>query len=77
MMVRGDLRGTKLASEMLSLALELAAGRGTAALRTDTHEDNKPMLGLLRKNGFKVCGRVCVQSGANARVERLALERLL
>jgi hypothetical protein len=48
---------------------------GTLAFRC--WHKNKPMLGLLRKNGFKVCGRVCVQSGANARVERLALERLL
>jgi len=33
-------------------------------IRIDTHEDNKPMRGLLGKLGFKYCGVIHIASGA-------------
>ncbi len=76
-MVREDLRHTKLAAEMVGLAKELAVGYGAASLRVDTHRGNKPMQGLLRKCGFTPCGTVYISSGLEKDAERLALEILL
>ncbi|MGM9537012.1 MAG: GNAT family N-acetyltransferase [Candidatus Onthomonas sp.] len=32
-------------------------------LRVDTHQDNRPMQGLLAKNGFVPCGVICLANG--------------
>jgi len=41
-------------------------------LRIDTHRDNIPMQGLLKKLGFSYCGIIYLEDGA----ERLAFEKL-
>jgi len=40
-------------------------------IRIDTHEDNKPMRGLLKKLGFIYCGVIHIESGA----PRLAFQK--
>ena len=41
-------------------------------LRIDTHEDNKPMQGALKKFGFRECGIIHLERGA----ERIAFDCL-
>ena len=33
-------------------------------IRIDTHDDNKPMQGLLKKSGFRYCGRITLADGS-------------
>lgn len=33
-------------------------------VRIDTHDDNKPMQGLLKKAGFRYCGRITLADGS-------------
>ena len=42
-------------------------------IRIDTHEDNVPMLKLLKKNGYKYCGKVSYKN----RGERLAFQKII
>ena len=39
-------------------------------MRIDTHEDNKPMQGALKKFGFRECGVIHLERGA----ERIAFD---
>ena len=59
-MVGDKYRGSRLATEMFSLAFDLAAGLGKASVRVDTHRDNKAMNRLAQKLGFTYCGEVDV-----------------
>jgi len=59
-MVADEFRHTPLASEMFSLAEDLAAGFGKISVRVDTHRDNRAMNGLAKKLGFTFCGVVDV-----------------
>lgn len=44
----------------------------TGNVRIDTHTDNKPMQGLLRKQGFTYCGRIYVEDGS----PRIAFQKI-
>ncbi len=76
-MVRHDLLGSPLASEMLHFAEELALGWGLGSVRVDTHPCNRPMLGLLEKNGYDVCGVVAICGTSEDGELRAALEKVL
>lgn len=39
------------------------AFRQTGNIRIDTHEDNIPMQNMLRKNGFRYCGKIHLKNG--------------
>ena len=77
MMVRGEYRGTKLASEMLGLAEDLAMGWGCGSVRLDTHPGNEPMKGLLRKRGYSECGTIRLRGTSEDGHLRVAEEKLL
>ena len=63
-LMAGDkYRGTGVAREMMSLAEDLAMGYGCGCVRVDTHEGNKPMMGLLKGLGYKDCGVFRLQAG--------------
>ena len=64
--------GKGVAAEFLRHAEEMARERGIGAFRIDTNHDNRPMLRLLERMGFTLCGKVVYRSG-----ERLAYEKRL
>lgn len=76
-MVRPDLRGSGLASEMVQLAEDLSLGWGCAGLRVDTHLNNQPMLRMLGKNGFVLCGVIHLIGGTEDGKPRKALEKVI
>lgn len=39
------------------------AFRQTGNIRVDTHEDNIPMQNMLKKNGFRYCGKIHLENG--------------
>lgn len=60
--------GTKGAA---SFCLNWAFER-TGNIRMDTHDNNRPMQGLLRKSGFQYCGRITLADGS----PRIAFQKI-
>ena len=57
---------------VLHIILDFAS-QHTDTLRIDTHEDNKTMQTLLRKNGFSYCGIIHLENGDS----RLAFQKTI
>ncbi len=68
-----DFRGRGLASRMIAEAMLLAQKEHKKSLRIDTHEDNRPMQGMLARSGFTYCGIIRLADGS----PRCAYEKLL
>ena len=88
--VREQVKQKGVASFMLSEAAKIAKAQGLAALRLDTHRDNKRMQTCLERNGLTRCGIIHLGRGnvspeaaekASEEIEesyiRLAYEKLL
>ena len=75
--VDGNYRGMGIASEMLSLAENMAKECGFKSIRGDTHRDNKAMRGLLEKRGFVPCGTIYIDGIKSERTKRVCYEKLL
>ena len=58
------------AEEVLEYCKKAAVENGKD-LRADTHEDNAPMLHILKKNGFCYCGIISVRSGSKRRAYQM------
>ena len=76
-MVQPEWRKAGLAAEMLQLCEDLAMGRGFASIKADTHPDNGPMNGLLKKCGYAHCGTIYIVGGDEDGQPRYAYEKLL
>lgn len=72
-----DARGTGLASVFLQAAEEEALQRSYGYIRIDTHEKNKPMQGLLAKNGYVRRGGLVLKNGTEKGDARLAYDKIL
>ena len=48
---------------MMCFAEELAMGWGVGGVRVSTDPGNRPMLGLLEKCGYDVCGLLTAEKG--------------
>lgn len=70
--VADEMKRRGVAGEFLRRVGMLALGRGVEAFRVDTNFDNRYMLRLLEKTGFRYCGKIWYDSG-----ERLAFEKWL
>jgi len=68
-----NARGKGLASRLLAEAAVIGRRAGKVSLRIDTHRDNKPMQGMLARNGLVLCGEITLASGA----KRNAYEKIL
>lgn len=73
--VDGSFKKQGLASRMVEEAAALASKMGRGSLRCDTHEVNRPMRGMLEKNGFQLCGKIYLLDDNHA--PRVVYERLL
>ena len=68
--VADEAKRQGVATEFLRRVERLALARGVEAFRVDTNFDNRIMLRLLEKEGFRFCGKIRYDSG-----ERLAFEK--
>lgn len=68
-----DYKGKGLGTEVFKYAEKLCRQRKVFSIRVDTHRDNLAMQRLIKKNGFKYCGVIYLEDGA----ERLAYEKIL
>ena len=67
-------RGRGVATKLLLGLEEICARRGVFGLRVDTHRENKPMQGLLKKRGYRECGTIYLSDGVS---ERVAFDKIL
>lgn len=68
-----NCRGKGLASRLIAEAAVIGRRAGKISLRIDTHRDNKPMQGMLARNGLTLCGEITLLSGA----KRNAYEKMI
>ncbi len=71
--VDSSLKGSGLASAMISETEKLCRCKAVSGIRVDTHENNISMQTLLKKNGFRYCGVIYLEDGS----KRLAFEKIL
>lgn len=71
--VRSSLKKKGFGSIMFKEAERICRERKITSLRVDTHEDNKPMQGLVKKNGFTYCGVIYLRDGA----KRIGFEKFV
>lgn len=62
--------GKREAHHVLKSAIETAS-KLSSVIRIDTHEDNKVMQALIKKYGFRYCGKITLRNGQM----RLAFQR--
>ena len=71
--VDNNFKGLGLASEIIKNTEQLCLNKGVYSIKVDTHEDNRPMQKLLKKNDFQYCGIIYLKDGS----KRLAFEKTL
>lgn len=66
-------QGLGLASIIIKRAEEMCQDKKAESIKIDTHRENKSMIDLLLKNGFKYCGIIYLADGN----ERIAFEKIV
>lgn len=70
--VNDDYKGQGLSHKIIEFSQKKCKELGYSSIKIDTHKDNFVMRSLLEKNGFKYCGIILLEDGA----ERVAYEKL-
>lgn len=70
--VGNDYKGLGISSEIIKHIEKLCLSRGVQSIKADTHEENLSMQRLLKKNDFKYCGIIYLESGDR----RVAFEKV-
>lgn len=70
--ISNEFKGQGLSHKIMEFSEEKCKECGLRSIKIDTHEENFVMRGLLEKNGFKYCGVILLDDGA----ERVAYEKI-
>ncbi|MGL5731821.1 MAG: GNAT family N-acetyltransferase [Bacteroidales bacterium] len=62
--VKSSIKGNNVAGNIIAKATEMASERGISSLRIDTHRQNTAMQKVILKSGFKYCGIIHLNDGA-------------
>lgn len=65
LVVAPEWKGQGLAGRFLEFCYAESLRRGVTEMRIDTHRQNLPMQQLLARHGFRYCGRIVLESGAD------------
>lgn len=71
--VKSDEKGRGLGGEIIKFAEKDSIKKEIKSIRIDTHRKNEAMQKMLEKSGFKYCGVIYLEDGA----ERIAFEKIL
>lgn len=71
--VDNNSKGLGVSHFLINYAKKLCMQRGVNSIKVDTHHENIPMRKLLQSSGFKYCGIIHLEDGA----ERMAFEKVL
>ena len=63
--VSAEYRSKGIAKEILHYTEELCVENGIFDIRIDTHRNNRAMRSLIKKMGYRHCGRITLASGAS------------
>ena len=74
--VKSDKKCKNIGTNFLKDIKSYAKSMGLDSIRIDTHEDNKKMLGLIKKFSFKKRGQIFIDE-AGAKKPRIAYELIL
>jgi RimJ/RimL family protein N-acetyltransferase len=55
---------------------DLLQGMGYPSVRVDTHRDNEPMRGLLKKHGYTRCGVIYLTDTVEQDTHRVVYEKV-
>ncbi len=66
-------KGRGISHKIIKFSEEKCKEKGFYSIKIDTHDDNFVMRSMLEKNGFKYCGVILLEDGA----ERVAYEKIL
>ena len=71
----GKSRG--ISGEILKELEKICIKKGIYSIKIDTHEDNEPMKGFLKKNGFLLCGIIYLDMEPDLNAKRITFEKKL
>ena len=71
----GKSRG--ISGEILKELEKICIKKGIYSIKIDTHEDNEPMKGFLKKNGFLLCGVIYLDMEPDLNAKRITFEKIL
>lgn len=71
--VARELKGRGTASNIIKEVEKIALRNNRYSIKVDTHEENKVMQNLLRKNNFKYCGIIYLMDKS----KRVAFEKII
>lgn len=71
--VDNNYKGLGISSEIIKHIEKLCLSRDVQSIKADTHEENLSMQKLLKKNDFKYCGIIYLESGH----KRVAFEKVI
>ncbi|QIL46427.1 GNAT family N-acetyltransferase [Vagococcus coleopterorum] len=72
--INKDFPAQGLSQKLLAYAEEITVGLGRQVIRVDTHEDNKGMQHILKKQGYQLIGDLTLSDDGG---ERIALDKKL
>jgi len=66
-----------VSGEILKELEKICMEKGIYSIKIDTHEDNEPMKGFLKKNGFEFCGVIYLDREPDLNAKRVTFEKIL
>ncbi len=66
-----------VSGEILKELEKICIEKGIYSIKIDTHEDNEPMKGFLKKNGFLFCGIIYLDREPDLNAKRVTFEKIL
>ena len=66
-----------VSGEILKELEKICTEKGIYSIKIDTHEDNEPMKGFLKKNGFLFCGITYLDKEPDLNAKRVTFEKIL
>ncbi len=66
-----------VSGEILKELEKICIEKGIYSIKIDTHEDNEPMKGFLKKNGFLLCGIIYLDMEPDLNAKRITFEKIL
>ena len=66
-----------VSGEILKKLEKICIEKGIYSTKIDTHEENEPMKGFLKKNGFLFCGIIYLDREPDLNAKRVTFEKIL
>lgn len=75
--VDSEIKNKGIATKILEFSEKECIKNKILSIKTDTHENNKPMKKFLEKNGFSYCGVIYLDKESDVGEKRIAYEKII